>query len=350
MFISKNKGIAFPVILVILALLGVGGGVGYTQIKKVVEKRRIKYEEEQKIVKEKDAKEAAERAEKEKMEMEKKKVLEEKELREKIFAKAQVIDLKDVIKGKSTGKAWLAVYEGKTYHRIKSSGLPKPEGANFFEGWLVKDAKKVDFFSTGKIDWQNNGDGILDFITDGDKTIYRTVVLTSESNDGNPKQDKHIQEGTFSFKLKNSDFVVVLKDILTKESVNSADKNYSGTILAGKTSLLLNFNMGDYEKALKSNKTILLYFYANWCPICKEETSNALYPYFNELNNPQVIGFRVNYNDNETDNNEKSLAREFGVAYQHTKVILKNGQRVLKSPESWNKNKYLTEINKNLNQ
>jgi len=213
---KSNKGIAFPVILVILALLGVGGGVGYTQIKKITEKRRVKFEEEQKIVKEKEMKEAGERAEKEKMEMEKKKALEEKELRERIFAKAQVIDLKDVTKGKSTGKAWLALYEGKTYHRIKSIGLPNLEGTSFYEGWLVKDAKKGDFFSTGKMELQENGDGVLEFVTEGDKTFYRTVVLTSEPNDGNTKPDKHIQEGIFSSKLKNSDFVVVLSDIINK--------------------------------------------------------------------------------------------------------------------------------------
>lgn len=59
-----------------------------------------------------------------------------------------------------------------------------------------------------------------------------------------------------------------------------------------------------------------------------------------------VIGFRVNYNDNQTDNDECNLAREFGVAYQHTKIFVKNGTRILKSPEGWNKDRYLIEINK----
>lgn len=247
MFISKNKGIAFPVILVILALLGVGGGIGYTQIKKITEKRRAKYEEEQKIVKEKEMKETAERLEKEKMEMEKKKALEEKELRERVFAKAQIIDLKDVVRGKSTGKAWLALYEGKTYHRIKSSGLPKLEGSSFYEGWLIKDAKKGDFFSTGKMEWQENGDGMLEFITEGDKIAYRTVVLTSEPNDGNLKPDKHIQEGTFSSKLKNSDFVVVLKEVTEGKDIghsSASTKNIEITAL-GFSPTNLDIKVGD---------------------------------------------------------------------------------------------------------
>src|SRR3989338_6523738 len=244
---KTNKGIAFPVILVILALLGVGGGVGYTQIKKIAEKRRVKFEEEQKIVKEKEMKEAGERAEKEKMEMEKKRAFEEKELRERIFAKAQVVDLKDMVRGKSTGKAWLALYEGKTYHRIKSAGLSKLEGTSFYEGWLIKDAKKDDFFSTGKMELQENGDGILEFVTEGDKTFYRTAVLTSEPNDGNPKPDKHIQEGVFSPKLKNSDFVVVLKEITEGKDIgpsSASTKNIEITS-SGFSPATLDIKVGD---------------------------------------------------------------------------------------------------------
>jgi len=67
---------------------------------------------------------------------------------------------------------------------------------------------------------------------------------------------------------------------------------------------------------------------------------------FDELDTDKVIGFRVNYNDNQTDNDEKNLAKQFGVAYQHTKVFVKNGQRILKSPEGWDRARYGIEINK----
>ena len=127
-------------------------------------------------------------------------------------------------------------------------------------------------------------------------------------------------------------------------------EGYSGRVLAGKSSPLLDFNKSDYDTALKSGKPILLYFYANWCPLCVAETKDALYPAFNEISHDKIIGFRVNYKDNQTDDDEKNLAREFGVAYQHTKVILKNGQRGLKAPDSWDKNRYLNEINKALSQ
>lgn len=129
------------------------------------------------------------------------------------------------------------------------------------------------------------------------------------------------------------------------ENSSMAD-GYQGTVIAGSSSPLLDFTKTDYEKARATDKLLVLYFYANWCPICREETENALYPAFESLTGEKIIGFRVNFNDSQTDNNEKNLAREFGVAYQHTKVFLKNGARILKSPESWDRNRYLEEFSR----
>lgn len=123
---------------------------------------------------------------------------------------------------------------------------------------------------------------------------------------------------------------------------------YEGNVLAGNTSPLLDFTRADYDKALASGKIVLLYFYANWCPICRAEVPQALYPAFNELSSNGVIGFRVNYNDSDTDESEKALAKEFVITYQHAKVILKNGKAVAKSMETWDKEQYLQEITKAL--
>ena len=120
---------------------------------------------------------------------------------------------------------------------------------------------------------------------------------------------------------------------------------YSGAMLAGTSAPLLDFTKADYDAALNSDKLIVLYFYANWCPICKAEFP-LMQKAFDELDTDKVIGFRVNYNDNQTDNDEKNLAKQFGVAYQHTKVFVKNGQRILKSPEGWDRARYGIEINK----
>lgn len=122
---------------------------------------------------------------------------------------------------------------------------------------------------------------------------------------------------------------------------------YSGAVLAGGSSPLLDFVKTDYDSALGSDKLIVLYFYANWCPICRAEFP-LMQAAFDDLKNDQVIGFRVNYNDSDTDSDEKALAKQFGVAYQHTKVFVKNGTRTLKAPDGWDKKRYLEEIAKGL--
>ena len=131
--------------------------------------------------------------------------------------------------------------------------------------------------------------------------------------------------------------------MMPKES--GAMMKFSGAVLAGSVSPLLDFKKADYDAAIASGKLVTLFFYANWCPLCKAEFPK-MQEVFNGLTEDDVVGFRVNYNDDETDSDEKSLAKEFGVAYQHTKVFVKNGTRLVKAPETWTADRYISEINK----
>lgn len=137
------------------------------------------------------------------------------------------------------------------------------------------------------------------------------------------------------------------KDIRELEVMMDGESNFTGTILAGSLSKspLLDYTKADFDKALSSNKLIVIYFYANWCPICKAEFPKAQAA-FNQLQSNDAVGFRVNFNDNQTDSDEIALAKQHGVAYQHTKVFIKNGTRILKSPETWDTMRYLSEISK----
>lgn len=127
------------------------------------------------------------------------------------------------------------------------------------------------------------------------------------------------------------------------QEVTSAP-GYTGALLAGTNSPYLEFNKADYEKALSSDKIVFLDFFANWCPVCRDEAPE-IESGFNELTTDQIVGFRVNFNDSETDEHEKALAKQFNIPYQHTKVILKKGKEVARSNDSWTKEDFLKEIN-----
>ncbi|MBI2142785.1 redoxin domain-containing protein, partial [Candidatus Woesearchaeota archaeon] len=88
------------------------------------------------------------------------------------------------------------------------------------------------------------------------------------------------------------------------------------------------FDKESYEAALSEGKYVFLDFYANWCPICKAEEPE-IKAAFNELGVENVTGFRVNYNDDQTDSNEKALAKKFGITYQHTKIVVAPDEKVV---------------------
>jgi thiol-disulfide isomerase/thioredoxin len=79
-----------------------------------------------------------------------------------------------------------------------------------------------------------------------------------------------------------------------------------------------------------SNRRVL-FFYASWCPTCKPADAS----FTQNVNTiPEDLTLiRVNYNDPETDQEEKNLARKYSVTYQHTFVqIDSSGKEIAK----WN--------------
>ncbi|MBP9691535.1 thioredoxin family protein [Candidatus Woesebacteria bacterium] len=62
----------------------------------------------------------------------------------------------------------------------------------------------------------------------------------------------------------------------------------------------------------------VLFFYASWCPTCIPADADFK---ANAAQLPDdVTVVRVNYNDPETDQEEKDLAEKYGITYQHTFV------------------------------
>lgn len=181
------------------------------------------------------------------------------------------------------------------------------------------------------------------FKPEGEKMMHEGEAMMEEGEKMMKDGEAMIEEGDAMKKEGEA--------MMEKDSEAMMESSYQGALLGGTTDIpLLDFNQADYEKALAEGKFIALFFYANWCPTCRAEFPKMveafnMLPALSSVQVKDVVGFRVNYNDNETDSYERGLASEFGVAYQHTKVFVKDGERILKSPESWSTmEKYITEI------
>jgi len=114
-------------------------------------------------------------------------------------------------------------------------------------------------------------------------------------------------------------------------------------LIGGSVSKYYEWDREKFNNAVHEGKTVYLEFSANWCQICQKQELH-LKAGFAELNDSNVIGFKVHYKDDETTAEHQALAQEYQVVYQHTKVILNNGDVVLKSPEGWEKDRFLSEI------
>lgn len=78
----------------------------------------------------------------------------------------------------------------------------------------------------------------------------------------------------------------------------------------------------NFSDILKSEKTVLLDFYADWCGPCK-----MMSPIVDEIaeENPQYLVGKINVD------NEPELANEFAVMSIPTLVVIKNGKIVNQS-------------------
>jgi thiol-disulfide isomerase/thioredoxin len=98
-----------------------------------------------------------------------------------------------------------------------------------------------------------------------------------------------------------------------------------------------------YDRSRAEGVPIILYFYANWCPICKAEE-----PEFRRLVEETSFGvraIRVNYNDSDTDADEKALAKQFGITYQHTFVYIdREGNEISRTIGARSESQYRSDI------
>ncbi len=139
--------------------------------------------------------------------------------------------------------------------------------------------------------------------------------------------------------IKNDSMMNADSTSMEKESMSSPN------LIGGDISKYFLWDSALFEKANTDRKIIYLEFSANWCPVCKQQEKDLIVG-FETLDNPNVIGFKIPYKDSETTDEHTALARKYGIAYQHTKVILIDGKVALKSPEAWSADRFVTEVNK----
>jgi len=130
-----------------------------------------------------------------------------------------------------------------------------------------------------------------------------------------------------------------------KEEVIGVKNEVGLNPLAGTTSKYYRFDKTHYEKSIQDGKVIFLDFHADWCPICAREKPIILSA-FNELNNADIVGYQVHFNDGKTTKDDKDMAKKYGITNQYTKLIVdQNGKVVLRTLEILDKERIINELN-----
>lgn len=219
------------------------------------------------------------------------------------------------------GSVWLVGNQNKKVTSTEKSAMTKEEEHMMGKGYVMKD---------GKMQVEENGEFTV--MTQDVMLKNGTKVMT---NGTVVKPDGTTMTLTEGQSIWEDGSIMDEKEMM---------KGYSGKVIAGSNTPYVEFTKADYDKALAEGKVVVLNFYANWCPVCRAEVADIAAG-FDSLNNPNVVGFRVNYKDSDTDKDEEALAKQFSIPYQHTKVILKDGKEVLKETVQWSKGDLVKAVN-----
>ncbi|MGV8141835.1 MAG: hypothetical protein ACP5NW_05325, partial [Candidatus Woesearchaeota archaeon] len=118
---------------------------------------------------------------------------------------------------------------------------------------------------------------------------------------------------------------------------------YSGKVLAGQNAPYIEFNSADYDAAVEEGKIIFLYFYSSQSGQSLAD-QKAILDAFNKMTNSDVIGFRVNIDDDDTSAAEFGIATTFEVKVPRIKLIIKDGKVLQRTSNEWNANDYVRQL------
>jgi thiol-disulfide isomerase/thioredoxin len=131
----------------------------------------------------------------------------------------------------------------------------------------------------------------------------------------------------------------VMEGEWTPEEMAAMEKEHEATM----SGAYQDWDKAKFDKAVSEGKIVLLDFAANWCPACQAEHPQLIAG-FESLNDPLFVGFRIHYKDDQTTSEHAALAQQYQIPYQHTKVVIKDGKVVLKSPEAWTAERLVSEL------
>ena len=153
---------------------------------------------------------------------------------------------------------------------------------------------------------------IVIFLTLAGVVVYTTTKKSSQSD---------LMMAKDSSTLPTDSNLMMKKDDTTDNNETMDNKNMSKRYI--------EYSNTSFENASETRR--VLFFFASWCPTCKPADESFVK---NISKIPEdVTLIRVNYNDTDTDKDEKDLAKKYDVTYQHTFVQIDDKGNVV---TKWN--------------
>ncbi|QQR83998.1 thioredoxin family protein [Candidatus Peregrinibacteria bacterium] len=144
---------------------------------------------------------------------------------------------------------------------------------------------------------------------EGDETMMEGDEWSMDGEDAMMKKDSEVMEN-------QSDDAMMKKDESMMEG-DSMEKS-ADDVMSYVSGMTQPYQLAAYNQAVQDGKTVLLDFYANWCPICRANAPSLK----SAAGQTDAIVFTVDYD------NEAALKKQLGVTSQSTYVLLKDGNEV----------------------
>ena len=151
------------------------------------------------------------------------------------------------------------------------------------------------------------------------------VLIITNQQSQQAEKAKIVQEEV-AMKAKET---AAMEEKKVMDKKDATTENVEGKMIKNDSSRYVEYSKTVLDQL--TDKRRVLYFYATWCPSCKVANEDFT---ANPNKIPEdVVVIRTNYNDPNTDQEEKDLAKKYGITYQHTFVqIDEQGKQITK----WN--------------